>query len=147
MSAYIVSHSLIDALLSFAIRDRVSYFTNGQPVSITLDNATEVGRILLTENERSVLFRYEDLTANSTNKPGTIGEDAQTYEFSARKGNIPALVLLKACNCFDYQACETNDYDGTLAATIINAIRKSATSDLPGYSDAKGWDDFTRSHA
>lgn len=149
MSAYIVSHSLIDALLTFAIRDKVGYYVAAtkQRIDITLDNATEVGRILLTENERSVYFRYDDLTANSKDKPGTIGEDAQTYEFSARAGNIPAIVILKACSCFDYQSCETNDYEGSLAFTIINAIRASATSDLPGWSQARGWDDFVRKHA
>lgn len=147
MSAFIVSHDHIDALLTFAMqRDvsgPVSYYVEEtqKRVDITQVNATEVGRILLTENERSVNHRYSDCDA-------PVGEDAANYEFKPWPFNRPLspVSILKGCACFDYQACETDDYSGTLAHTIIQAIRHRAIKRLPGYENAYGWE-FYRSPA
>jgi hypothetical protein len=145
MSAYIVSHDHIDGLLSFAL-DQVSYYvpTIDRRIEITLDNAEEIGRILLTENERSVYFRYRDLNASKPglSKPGTDGQDAENYSFrpwplSRRPQPIE---ILKACECFDYQACETDDYEQSIAWRIIDAIRHGAIRKLPGYENADGWE-------
>ena len=148
MSAFIVSHDHIDALLSFASKrdsyGSVSYYVKktGAHVSITEQNATEIGRILLTENERSIYARYPDCKPGDDKKPGTIGEDAAGYNFKRWPLSSPLLSvsILKACSCFDYQACETDDYDDSLAATVIDAIRNRAISRLPGYEDAPGWE-------
>jgi hypothetical protein len=152
MSAFIVSHDHIDALLTFAmLRDTygpVSYYVKEtqRRVDITQDNATEVGRILLTENERSVYHRYSD--CGPGNAPGTLGEDAASYEFKPWPYNRPLapVAILKGCSCFDYQACETGDYEQSLAHTIISAIRHRAINRLPGYENADGWE-FDRSRA
>jgi hypothetical protein len=137
LSAYIVNHSHIDALLSYAIKHNVCYVvreTNAL-IEITARNASEIGRILLDENERSVRHRYAD----SDDVPGTIGEEGASYKFRNWPVLPEALIILKACDCFDYQACETDDYDTTLANRIITAIRKKAIIYLPGWSDAPGW--------
>lgn len=68
MSAFIVSHDHIDALLTFAKLHRVAYYVpqsicnkpGGTRVTIDDDTVSEVGRILLDENERSVRHRYPD---------------------------------------------------------------------------------------
>ena len=81
MSAYIVDHDHMDALLSYGIEHDVRYVvrdTNAL-VAITLQNATEIGRILLDENERSVRHRYPDCDVDEL--PGTIGQDAAKYKF------------------------------------------------------------------
>jgi hypothetical protein len=149
MSAFIVGHDHIDALLSFAMqRDTygsVRYYIKDThtSVEITKQNATEIGRILLTENERSIYHRYPDVKpGKDENKPGTWGEDAETYKFKPWPLTSPlsAVSILKACDCFDYQACETDDYEQSLAHTIINAIRKRAIHRVPGYDDAQGWE-------
>ena len=59
MSAYIVDHDHIDALLSYGIEHDVRYVVreSNACVNISRTNATEIGRILLDENERTV--RYE----------------------------------------------------------------------------------------
>lgn len=148
MSAFIVGHNLIDVILTFASEshNKASYYVEAtkRRVDITRENATEVGRILLTENERSVYQRYTDIDASSVNKPGTHGQDAESYEFKRWPTTINPVSVLKACSCFDYQACETDDYRATLASTIIDAIRHHAIRRLPGYDDAQGWDDFSR---
>lgn len=139
MSAYIVDHDHIDALLSYGIQHNVCYVASGSCIEITETNATEIGRILLDENERSVRFRYP--TCDVDDIPGTIGQNAAGYKFRRWPATLPlaALAILKACNGFDYQACETDDYETSLAAVIIRAIRHCAISRLPGYSDSPGW--------
>ena len=100
----------------------------------------EIGRILLDENERSVRYRYPGCGADEL--PGTIGQEfLASYRFRPWPihAALAPLTILKACDGFDYQACETDDYDASLAATIINAIRRRAISELPGYSDGPGW--------
>lgn len=149
MSAFVVSHDHIDALLSFASMrytyGPVSYYVKetGARVTITEENATEIGRILLTENERSIYARYPDCKpGNDDSRPGTIGEDATSYNFTRWPLTSPltAVSILKGCSCFDYQACETDDYEQSLACTIIEAIRQRAIGRLPGYDEAPGWE-------
>jgi mannitol-1-phosphate/altronate dehydrogenase len=112
MSAYIVDHDHIDALLTFALCKSygrgVVYTANETLIEIVSTNATEIGRILLTENERSVRHRYPDDAPGDL--PGSIGEDAASYLFHRYERTPSPLVILKACECFDYQACETDDY-------------------------------------
>jgi hypothetical protein len=142
MSAFVVSHDHIDALLSLALAHRtygpVSYFVKDTQrlVAITEENVTEVGRILLTECERSVNHRYP----GEDELPGTIGQNAATYTFRPWPRALDPVAVLKGCDCFDYQACETDDYEASLAWTIIQAIRKRAIHGLPGYDNAEGWE-------
>jgi zincin-like metallopeptidase len=58
MSAFIVSHKHIDTLASAMLDTHMSYWDGHNRVYVTRDNAEEVGRILLEENVRSVLYRY-----------------------------------------------------------------------------------------
>jgi hypothetical protein len=41
---------------------------------------------------------------------------------------ITATQILKACACYDYQACETDDYYDTKAAKFVNAVREKYLS-------------------
>ena len=137
MSAYIVDHGHIDALLSFAIKHKVVYFAGNARVEVTDANATEIGRILLDENERSVRYRYPDCEGDDL--PGTIGEDSASYTFRSWPRAMATLTVLKACDGFDYQACETENYKTSLAHTIVDTIRQYAIVRLPGYDNAPGW--------
>ena len=139
MSAYIVDHDHIDALLSYGIQHEVRYVVpdTGALVEINATSATEIGRILLDENERSVRHRYPGSDADDL--PGTIGQDAAKYKFRRWPTSVDAMAILKACDGYDYQACETDDYGKSLANAIITAIRGYAIRRLPGYSDSPGW--------
>jgi hypothetical protein len=144
MSAYIVGHDHIDALLTFATTRRsgstVSYWiaATGNRVEITTDNADKIGRILLRENERSVAHRY----GRTRPLPGTIGQEASSYTFRHwGLGPLQAISILKACDCYDYQACETGEvYYQSVAFAIISAIRSAAIHALPGYDATPGWE-------
>jgi len=139
MSAFVCSNDHIDALLTFAINSSVSYWNGTDRTAITRHNATEVGAILIDENLRSVGERYRgDLG----------GEDNAAAEYVFRTfGHVPdAVAVLKGCSCYDYQACETDDYNKSVAYTIVDAIRAAAIRRLPGYENAEGWE-FRRPQA
>jgi hypothetical protein len=141
MSAFIVGHDHIDGLLTFAVEHKLSYYVPGAHERVYFDrtNASEIGAILLTENERSVGHRYGD----DDDLPGS-GEGAYQFRrfepFLMMPVGKQALTVLKACDCFDYQACETDDYEASLAYRIIDAIRGAAIRRLSGYEGADGWE-------
>jgi hypothetical protein len=47
--------------------------------------------------------------------------------------------ILKLCAGFSYQACETPDWEQSIAYSLIRRIEKAAIDKLPGYDDAP-WD-------
>jgi hypothetical protein len=153
MSAFVVSHDHIDALLTFAdrkrLKDRLAWYVTKSHDTSGM-TWTDIGRILLAENERSVCHRYPDCVPGDA--PGKIGEEAIGYRFRPFEKfiHMPHITLcvwiIKACNCFDYQACETDDYEQSIAHSIIEAIRNDAINCLPGY-DAAPWGIDRHRHA
>lgn len=144
MSAFVVETELLDFLLTFMQRQRLNntvYVASRRwwcPVNhdivdaSTRQTATDwIGQILHAENVRSVNHRYYS------------HEPADLYRFrehpAALRLDPLALVVqvLKCCACYDYQACETDDYAQTDAARIIQDIRTAAIHALPGYDAAK----------
>lgn len=138
MSAYLVEDHHVDFMLSFLVnktfgqvfwQSRRSWLHMKYEI---LDAATGntamdiVGNILIAENYRSLAARYGDNT------------EPHRYRFKehpgARVGDKLAICVqvLKACDCFDYQACESSDYEQTDAARMVQDIRKFAISSLPG---------------
>lgn len=138
MSAFLVGHDHIDALLTFAVDKKVSYWVKETETREYIDchNATEVGRILLAENMRSLGHRYGETDAEEM----TGDEGDSTYRFRRWSAPLSAVSILKGCDCFDYQACETSDYESTLAHTIVDAIRHNAIHSVPGWDNAPGWE-------
>lgn len=138
MSAFIVSHDHIDALVTFAVRQKLRYREPaGGYTPIILMHATEIGAILLRENVRSVLSRYPNDTEETA--PGREGELVANYVYAEFDGleRLPQHklvgLILSGCSCFDYQSCETNDYENSTAYQIIDAIRTEAIRMVPKY--------------
>lgn len=135
MSAFIVSDYQINALLSYAKNQRSGdgiriKNDSGEFISIdasaSQERMSEIGQILLNENYRSVNYRYKEK------------EEVPKFQFKhILSRTFSAAQILKACDCFDYQACETEDYRETLAAKIIDGVRALAIRNVPGYEDAE----------
>jgi len=135
MSAFVVSDDHISLLVTAAMDDRhfsSSYFSTlpGAPKGDDPDDADALGKALLRENTRSVLFRYQgdDLEGMEAIERYTFRRIHPTF--------VTPVIVLKACDCYDYQACETNDYHERWAAKWVQQLRKSMISKLPGYDDA-----------
>ena len=121
MSCFIVSNAHINALARASTRfgtravwhERQSHYLSEQ----------QVGNILLAQNVRSYNERY--------------GENvSEAFVWNPFQRDFEPAEILKACACYDYQACETDDYDATLAHAIVEAIRYAAICALPGYEEA-----------
>lgn len=120
MSAFIVSDDHIHALVSYALggaNDRIS----------TRHDNDQLGQVLVNENYRSVNYRYR------------AKDEPPRYSWRPTLRPFKPVEILKACDCYDYQSCETEDYDSTEAARIIQQIRSKAIRNLPGYESA-AWD-------
>jgi hypothetical protein len=141
MSAFIVSHDHIDAVVTYAVQTRISFWNPeaNKRIEITRTTAEEIGRILLHENETSVRYRYNE--TNPGELPGTIGENAETYAyrpFFRAGGSLTVIQAIKAVGCLEYQSCEHHEWEDSLAWRICDAIKSAAIHRLPGYDNA-GW--------
>lgn len=133
MSAFILSKKSFDALVYAAfygfydkynpINDSLHIYSDNKAYTFT---AGTFGQVLVDQNFASVNFRYQE-----SGKP-FLYEYALHKEFS----NMKPVEILKLCDCYDYQSCETDSYDRTLAANLIHFIRKKVIAALPGYEDA-----------
>ena len=118
MSAYIVSHETIDILVTFAIDNSINFRIGNVDCVSELAGATEIGKLLLLENERSVRHRYPNV--DDAGLPGTAGERASNYEF--RRAECLREFMRDHVDEYDYQACETDNYEQSVAYQIIKAI-------------------------
>jgi hypothetical protein len=131
MSAFICDDLHINAIVTYAIDKKVSFYnpTTKTRTDITATNAEAIGRMLMDENVRSVCHRYSD--AGDDEKSA-----AAQYKFKRFATPLTAVEVIKACNCLDYQSCETDDWADTLARVVLDAVIARALNYLPGYDDA-----------
>jgi len=134
MSAFVVGNDHINALLNWAIHHQVSYYlpATKERVQITAFSATEVGQILLDANERSVGIRYPD-----DHEMPRGHSEAFAFKLCGLPRLKSAVQIIKACHCLDYQCCEADDWEGTIAHRIMSAILSAATHEVPGYAAAQ----------
>lgn len=119
MSAYIVNDNTINAVLGFADEYTLRKFE--------CQTRDQLGQILLNENYRSVNYRY--------------GEDAQPPVFAYRRYTVPAVAAAQHLQCFEYQACETPDWERTTAFRLCADLRSKICERLVSESGAiRVWD-------
>jgi hypothetical protein len=120
-------------------------------------DATEKDRafaVLLAENVRSLNACYpgdDDDTSDMKRREATATEIV-TESLARRpvhstwgfKGEVTARVLatqiVKACDCYDYQACETRDYESSEAAALVARVREAAIKIGGQCSGSQLWD-------
>ncbi len=129
MSAYLVEYETIQKIVQFGSRAQYhatpTYYFNGRANYMGYSEADKIGSILWAENNRSVNHRYTE----SNETPG--------YQHQPLMRPSTPVEIIKACNCLNYQSCETADWDQTEAHAILDAIRERAIRELPGYDEAE----------
>jgi hypothetical protein len=100
VSAFVVDRSTIDHLVSALIASAI----------VKEAEADQVGRILWAENHKSVNARYSDKTR------------APKYAHSEHPTDSAAAIL-KAADCFEYQACEHPGWRLSAARAWLVALR------------------------
>lgn len=99
MSAYICDNKTISALAKAFVHYGITFkdnITSQQAFIIVNDEYKRIGQSLLDQNYRSVNYRY--------------GEDTKTPEFEYEDVEIDEGIIYGCISCYDYQACETDDY-------------------------------------
>lgn len=132
MSAFIVPHDHIDALVTYCVSRRIDFWNHESKTRTDINtcNAEEIGRMLLDENVRSVGYRYggrlEDEEKNA----------AASYCYRPYTQPLSAVQVIKAVQCLEYQCCETDNWEASLTWRICQEIKSRVSSALPGYDDA-----------
>lgn len=137
MSAWLCSEFHINALVTWGCN-------NGVP--LPKDTRAEIAKMLVDENMRSLAHRYDDVKEWAADaatytyqsiteealkafmKAKAIARPARAYpDFPKKLGRRElATQIVMACQCFDYQACETDDYEDSEAARFVRAVRVRA---------------------
>ena len=118
MSCFVVPDFHIDALVSWAIANHASAFIDGL-----------TPRELAAELHRANCAAYRE-------RYGESGGEEYRYTFRPETHALPAVQVLKACNCFDYQASDWSSYTGSVAQRAVERIREHAITYVPGYRAA-----------
>lgn len=119
MSAWTVSHRHIDALVMWLERAGI----------IETADRTKVGKILWSENYRSIRARYGDYDreGNFVKRPSYVWrmpdpDKANHYYDPFDPDNMDQAQGL--VHCYDYQSCETMDYETTRSARLMRKLDK-----------------------
>lgn len=94
-----------------------------------LHKAKVFAQLLYEENVRSVRYRYEE---SDTTYPRGMAFDERVMD-----GDLDPVQILKACQSYHYQSCETDDYRQTEAWKIVDNIINAFIQALPGYKEAQ----------
>lgn len=150
MSAFICGSDHIKALAVFAVGRRhgsqrvaPEYFRHdggdehmfGRPDA---EIATYYANIMYCENIRSVQVRYP--SDSFENLPGPC-EKAELLTVTNRDvcelaGMLKPIDIIKMCDCLEYQSCESDDWQTTLAYRLLLRIRRAAWHSIPEYENA-----------
>lgn len=156
MSAWVVSKAHIDALVTAALADGLSWWQRHDcDVNVgsnsrrwidsgDLDRAHEVGMMLWAENVASIHCRYPDTAENDADYPGPSDfSEADVASYRYRPTTLLGPVeILKAIACYAYQACEHDGWNTSEARSFCESLRDDEISRLDGYDDAPwGLDD------
>lgn len=121
MSAFVVPDEHVNALADAVVRLDVR-------LGDVPKNRTDVGRLLMAQNVKSVNYRYEEETAEGSG-----------YKYLSPKRRYSPVELLKAIDCYEYQSCEDPGWETSEAYAICQNLRKALCSRLNGYDVARAW--------
>lgn len=116
MSAYIVNNETICALVKgfemFNAEYRADDYERPIQVIINLNEIRNgIGQSLLNQNYKSVNYRY----GKNTKIPTFKYEDVEVNEG----------IILGCINCYEYQACETDDYFESEIHASMNRLKEA----------------------
>jgi hypothetical protein len=137
MSAYIVNKETIQYLCAAMLSRRItqsygfSYWNGRDRVSVRNEaEAAQVGNLLWQENVASVNARYTD------NEPTPLYSIEASDLSRVLWQEIDPLQVIKACHCLEYQSCEHDGWEASIAHRILQTLIKCACHALAGYDKA-----------
>jgi hypothetical protein len=146
MSAYILQDDTIDLLVTaglygVGIDGGLRVYHEGEILTYNrYEHADQLGTILKTANYDSVNYRYKESTEME-------GYRYNGNEITQYLGGvvIPWGQVLKSARCYEYQSCETPEWEKSLANAIVEAITRKVCGFIAEQDNAE-WE-WTRFHA
>ena len=147
MSAYLVTHATIAAIVTFAQRRVWSCIPPLPRTSVGAVNVRDIdpdtiGQALHDENIRSVNYRYR------RTDPAEIYRHRPTFAGAVsleETRTLRALDVIKICRCVEYQSCEHPEWETSWSRTFLQQVVDAAINDLPGY-DVAPWGLYPPNH-
>lgn len=118
MSCFVVPDFHIDALVSWAVANHAEAFIEG-----------------LTPRELAAEFHLANCAAYRE-RYGESGGESYAFTMRPEVHAMPAVQILKACACLDYQCSDWSKYQGSVAQRAVERIRDHAIGYVPGYRAA-----------
>lgn len=140
MSAYLVDPEHINVMIWAGLMpDRVNgpmrwYYGPGsnQQSMLSAETADRVGQMLVDVNSASVNYRYKE-------------DNAYIYSYTPpRFKTWQAIEIIGAIHCYEYQACERDDWRESEAYAFCRMLERKMIRRLPDYDKAP-WE-ITRDH-
>ncbi|RGE19028.1 hypothetical protein [Leucobacter sp. wl10] len=126
MSAFMVPIEHIRAMVNAGLNIEYGLMTWLTAGVLMPSTAEKVGAMLLAENQRSVNYRYNEQKL----------EEHYTHGPSSPRSPVE---ILFAIACYEYQSCETPDWEQSEAAAFCRKLRMHMIVQIPGYGDAQAW--------
>lgn len=107
----------------------------------TNDQRAELFALLANENARSCRSRYPDNPPPFVPEYNPARDGLRLFSLTTGGGMVDVrkiAAILKACDCYTYQACEAIGHEETDAASFVRSLAAWAVRRLPGY-DAAPW--------
>jgi len=145
MSAWIVNREHIIYLVKAAKIFKVvlSHTRFGRKIyrfeEMSDDTLLEFAQTIYNENVKSVSSRYPDDPVDELPGP-TDGTTLTLKDVTDTVWNTRAfdpVQVIKSADCYDYQSCEHDDYEKSLASDFIKTLISHATGKLDGYDGAE----------
>ena len=145
MSVYIVDRDHILYLVGAAVSPSIEshgifrWFHNNKLQELRandFERAAEVANLLWRENIASVSARYPN--ESSATLPGPCRKNfvIEPRDFPASFKEFNLVQVIKACDCYDYHACEHTGWPTSEARAFVSTLRRAAWYALPGYDEA-----------
>ncbi len=145
MSCFMVDKVDIDLLVDLALHGPSCAYRPGngwgafhwywKKKGINVDDPNKLGQMLAAQNARSIRARYVD--GGSEMIPDLADRG---YAHSHVPMRLTPVEALKHVRYYDYQACETSDWEETEAYAFCDALTSALVNRLPGYEEAPwGW--------
>ena len=124
MSAFIVDTETINTIVNYYAKRKTDIWNPETDSSIEL-TPEEIGQVLIDANFRSVNARYNE------------NEVSEKYTYKLNIDRVEPVQIIKHVHCLEYQSCEYDRWERSLAKRICEEIISKAIRNLKGYEEAK----------
>ncbi len=112
-----------------------------------LDELETLGALLIAENLRSIHARYPDTPDSHDDVPGPTNVYwGRPYSFPLHTERVTVAEGLRAISCYEYQACESDDWRQTEAHSFCQGLREALCGVIEDTAK-RGWDNWDRATA